>query len=100
MTTSPFGRVITAMVTPMTPDGAVDTKGVAAVVEHLVATSDLRDDLQIGLHRQQRGQRAAHQRHALAAGAGHHDVVVAAAQGHDAAPRAVRPDVGHPVTNG
>lgn len=26
------------MVTPMTPDGAVDTKGVAAVVEHLVAT--------------------------------------------------------------
>ena len=38
MTTSPFGRVITAMVTPMTPDGAVDTTGVAAVVEHLVAT--------------------------------------------------------------
>ena len=38
MTTSPFGRVITEMVTPMTPDGAVDTKGVAAVVEHLVAT--------------------------------------------------------------
>ena len=38
MTTSPFGRVITAMVTPMTPDGAVDTKGVAALVEHLVAT--------------------------------------------------------------
>lgn len=26
------------MVTPMTPDGALDTKGVAAVVEHLVAT--------------------------------------------------------------
>ena len=26
------------MVTPMTPDGSVDTKGVAAVVEHLVAT--------------------------------------------------------------
>lgn len=38
MTTSPFGRVITAMVTPMTPDGALDTKGAAAVVEHLVAT--------------------------------------------------------------
>ncbi|WP_338748067.1 4-hydroxy-tetrahydrodipicolinate synthase [Janibacter alittae] len=38
MTTSPFGRVITAMVTPMTPDGALDTKAVAAVVEHLVAT--------------------------------------------------------------
>ncbi|WP_435199139.1 4-hydroxy-tetrahydrodipicolinate synthase [Janibacter sp. GS2] len=38
MTTSPFGRVITAMVTPMTPDGALDPKGVAAVVDHLVAT--------------------------------------------------------------
>ena len=38
MTTSPFGRVITAMITPMTPDGALDTKGVAGVVEHLVAT--------------------------------------------------------------
>ncbi|HBO54859.1 4-hydroxy-tetrahydrodipicolinate synthase [Janibacter terrae] len=38
MTTSPFGRVITAMVTPMTPDGAVDTKGVTDLVEHLVAT--------------------------------------------------------------
>jgi 4-hydroxy-tetrahydrodipicolinate synthase len=30
--------VITAMVTPMNPDGSVDTQGVAAVVEHLVAT--------------------------------------------------------------
>lgn len=38
MTTSPFGRVLTAMVTPMTPDGALDTKGIAALVEHLVAT--------------------------------------------------------------
>lgn len=38
MTTSPFGRVLTAMVTPMTPDGALDTRGIAAVVEHLVAT--------------------------------------------------------------
>ncbi|WP_277452062.1 4-hydroxy-tetrahydrodipicolinate synthase [Janibacter sp. DB-40] len=38
MTTSPFGRVITAMVTPMTPDGALDTKGIAALVEHLVET--------------------------------------------------------------
>ena len=38
MTTSPFGRVVTAMVTPMTPDGAVDAQGVAAVVEHLIAT--------------------------------------------------------------
>ena len=38
MTTSPFGKVITAMVTPMTPDGAVDRAGVDSVVEHLVAT--------------------------------------------------------------
>ncbi|WKV15670.1 4-hydroxy-tetrahydrodipicolinate synthase [Janibacter limosus] len=38
MTTTPFGRVITAMVTPMTPDGSVDTRGVAAVVEHPVST--------------------------------------------------------------
>ena len=37
MTNSPFGRVVTAMVTPMTPDGAVDTDGVTAVVEHLIA---------------------------------------------------------------
>lgn len=38
MTSSPFGRVLTAMVTPMTPDGAVDGPGVEAVVEHLLAT--------------------------------------------------------------
>ncbi|KGN42080.1 4-hydroxy-tetrahydrodipicolinate synthase [Knoellia aerolata] len=38
MTTNPFGRVITAMVTPMHPDGSVDEVGVRAVVEHLVAT--------------------------------------------------------------
>lgn len=38
MTTSPFGRVITAMVTPMTPDGRLDLTGVARLVEHLVAT--------------------------------------------------------------
>ncbi|MFC7489185.1 MULTISPECIES: 4-hydroxy-tetrahydrodipicolinate synthase [unclassified Knoellia] len=37
MTTNPFGRVITAMVTPMHPDGSVDEAGVRAVVEHLVA---------------------------------------------------------------
>ncbi len=37
MTTNPFGRVITAMVTPMRPDGSVDEKGVRAVVEHLLA---------------------------------------------------------------
>lgn len=38
MTSSPFGRVLTAMVTPMTPDGAVDGAGVDALVEHLLAT--------------------------------------------------------------
>ncbi len=38
MTTSPFGRVLTAMVTPMSPDGEVDDTGVDALVEHLLAT--------------------------------------------------------------
>jgi len=38
MTTNPFGRVITAMVTPMNPDGSVDEEGVRAVVEHLLAS--------------------------------------------------------------
>lgn len=37
-TPSPFGRVLTAMVTPMSPGGAVDDKGVDALVEHLLAT--------------------------------------------------------------
>lgn len=37
MTTNPFGRVITAMVTPMHPDGSVDEGGLRAVVEHLLA---------------------------------------------------------------
>ncbi len=32
-----FGRVLTAMVTPMTPTGEVDEAGVVAVAEHLVA---------------------------------------------------------------
>lgn len=36
--TTPFGRVVTAMVTPMTPDGAVDEQGVRAVARHLVET--------------------------------------------------------------
>jgi 4-hydroxy-tetrahydrodipicolinate synthase len=39
MTTNPFGRVITAMVTPMRPDGSVDEEGVRAVVEHLLANA-------------------------------------------------------------
>ena len=38
MTTNPFGRVITAMVTPMRPDGSVDEGGLRAVVEHLLAS--------------------------------------------------------------
>jgi 4-hydroxy-tetrahydrodipicolinate synthase len=38
MTTSPFGTLLSAMVTPMTPDGAVDRDGVAKVVAHLLAT--------------------------------------------------------------
>ena len=38
MTSSPFGRVLTAMVTPMSPGGAVDEVGVDALVEHLLAT--------------------------------------------------------------
>ncbi len=36
MTTSPFGRVLTAMVTPMSPGGEVDEKGVDALVDHLL----------------------------------------------------------------
>lgn len=38
MTSSPFGRVLTAMVTPMTPDGGVDDRGTDALVDHLLAT--------------------------------------------------------------
>lgn len=33
---APFGRVLTAMVTPFTADGAVDLDGVAAVASHLL----------------------------------------------------------------
>lgn len=38
MATNPFGRVLTAMVTPMTPTGDIDDAGVASLVEHLLAT--------------------------------------------------------------
>ncbi|WP_068397831.1 4-hydroxy-tetrahydrodipicolinate synthase [Kribbia dieselivorans] len=38
MSETPFGRVLTAMVTPMTPDGAIDRDGVASLVEHLLTT--------------------------------------------------------------
>ncbi len=33
---APFGRVLTAMVTPFTPDGSVDLDGVAKVAAYLV----------------------------------------------------------------
>ena len=34
--TAPFGRLLTAMVTPMTADGALDEDGIAALAAHLV----------------------------------------------------------------
>ena len=37
MTYSPFGRVLTAMVTPFTGDGGLDLDAAAAVAEHLVS---------------------------------------------------------------
>ncbi|HEY1621856.1 MAG TPA: dihydrodipicolinate synthase family protein, partial [Streptosporangiaceae bacterium] len=39
---APFGRNLTAMVTPMTADGAVDYGGAARLAEHLV--TDMRND--------------------------------------------------------
>src|SRR2546421_12904620 len=33
---APFGRVLTAMVTPMTPDGSLDEDAIAALATHLV----------------------------------------------------------------
>ena len=38
MTSSPFGRVLTAMVTPMSPGGDIDDKGTDSLVDHLLAT--------------------------------------------------------------
>lgn len=38
MTSSPFGRVLTAMVTPMSRDGEIDDKGTDSLVDHLLAT--------------------------------------------------------------
>jgi 4-hydroxy-tetrahydrodipicolinate synthase len=38
MTSSPFGRVLTAMVTPMSRGGEVDDKGTDSLVDHLLAT--------------------------------------------------------------
>jgi 4-hydroxy-tetrahydrodipicolinate synthase len=36
MTTTPFGRTLTAMITPMTPDGSVDYDGAARLATYLV----------------------------------------------------------------
>ena len=42
-TSSPaFGQMVTAMITPMTPDGAVDFDGAARLAEYLV--TDMRND--------------------------------------------------------
>jgi 4-hydroxy-tetrahydrodipicolinate synthase len=42
MPDAPFGRMLTAMVTPMTADGAVDYQGAASLAEYLVG--DMRND--------------------------------------------------------
>jgi 4-hydroxy-tetrahydrodipicolinate synthase len=41
-TTAPFGRMLTAMITPMTPDGAVDYDGAARLAAYLV--DDMRNE--------------------------------------------------------
>jgi 4-hydroxy-tetrahydrodipicolinate synthase len=41
-TTAPFGRLLTAMITPMTPDGAVDYDGAARLASYLV--NDMRNE--------------------------------------------------------
>jgi 4-hydroxy-tetrahydrodipicolinate synthase len=41
-TTAPYGRLMTAMITPMTPDGAVDYDGAAALARYLVG--DMRNE--------------------------------------------------------
>ncbi|MGL5864460.1 MAG: 4-hydroxy-tetrahydrodipicolinate synthase [Dermatophilaceae bacterium] len=38
MTSSPFGRVLTAMVTPMADSGAIDDTGAESVVDHLLGS--------------------------------------------------------------
>ena len=39
---APFGRMLTAMITPMTADGAVDYDGAARLADYLVA--EMRND--------------------------------------------------------
>jgi 4-hydroxy-tetrahydrodipicolinate synthase len=41
-TSAPFGQMVTAMITPMTPDGAVDFDGAGRLAEYLV--TDMRND--------------------------------------------------------
>src|SRR6201996_8116046 len=41
-TAAPFGRLMTAMITPMAPDGAVDYDGAAALAAYLV--NDMRNE--------------------------------------------------------
>lgn len=38
MTDNPFGRVLTAMVTPMRPDGSLDEPGIRSLVDHLLGS--------------------------------------------------------------
>jgi 4-hydroxy-tetrahydrodipicolinate synthase len=103
MTTSPFGRVLTAMVTPMSPGGAVDEKGTDALVDHLLDTghdgivvngttgesSTLTVDESLGVVRRVRERAAGRAR--VVAGVGSNDTshavdmaVHAAAEGADA----------------
>ena len=85
MTSSPFGRVLTAMVTPMSPDGEVDDKGTDSLVDHLLGTghdgivvngttgesSTLTDDESIALVRRVKDR--AGNRAAVVAGVGSND---------------------------
>src|SRR5438874_4172753 len=42
---APFGRMLTAMITPLTPDGALDADGAARLASYLV--DDMRNDGQV-----------------------------------------------------
>src|ERR1700724_689520 len=44
--TPPFGQMVTAMITPMTPDGTVDYDGTARLADYLV--TDMRNDGLVG----------------------------------------------------